>query len=940
MLSQYLLFFVLGLGTGAVYAGLSMGIVLTYQGAGLINFAAAAMATLSLYVFNDLRAGRLTLPVPGLRSFDVGPLPTWAQIGIALVVAAAVGALVEVAVSRPLRSAAVVAKVVASIGVTTTLSAAVALKYGTESRLPDVVLPSGTLRVAGFPVPVDRLWLIAVVVLCGSVLALWARWSRTGLALRAAAENERAASFARLSPSVLGIVTWMLSTVFGSFVFIVAGPAAGVLSPGGLTLLVVPALAVALIARLQSLWAALIGALGLGALQGELVFLSNIKSWWPDWAKYGLQDAVPFLVIVATLFVAGRSIPVRGEEIRSRLPPVFVPRNRPAAIAFVALVALVALVATSGSYRFGVITSLASALIALSLVVLTGMVGQISLAQTAFAGLAGLVLAKFGDAVPFPLSLVLAVAVATVVGTLVGVPALRIRGAQLAVVTLAAAVAVQELVFDGPELLSSSKAIPVWHLFGLDLSVRAGRNVARLPFALFVLAVVAIVFVLVGNVMRAGTGRKMLAVRSNERAATSVGVAVSTIKLGAFALSSFLAGLGGALIAYSRGQLSSASFGVFVGLGFLAITYLSGITGSAGAVVAGALVALGIVYIVLDRTFGIAAYYAVISGPLLIITVIVNPMGIAGRVRVVIDRARRRGPIIIAERDRVVASERSPGSSALLGRGEVARSAPGEVVLRIDSLSVTYGGLRAVDDVSIEVRAGEIVGLIGPNGAGKTSFIDGVTGFYPATGKVSLRGEPIERAAAHVRVRKGLARTWQSVELFDDLSVADNVRVSDDSGNDARKLLRDLVRPSRPASPSVREAIDLLGLDAVAERRPSDLSLGQQKLVGVARALALDPAVLLLDEPAAGLDIAESGVFGRHLRRIADTGIACLLVDHDMRLVLGVCDRIYVIEFGRQIASGSAQEVRSDPAVVSAYLGSDRFGETSSPRSGTTLTDP
>ncbi len=930
-MSQYLLFFVLGLSTGAVYAGLSMGIVLTYQGAGVINFAAAAMATVSLYVFSDLRAGRLTLPLPWLRSYEVGRLPTWSQVVIALMVAAAVGALVELAVSRPLRSAPVVAKVVASIGVTTTLQAAVVLKYGSEARLPEVVVPSGTVRIADFPVPSDRLWLIGVVVVLGSSLALWAGSSRTGLALRAAAENERAASFARLSPSVLGIVTWVSSTVFASLVFIVAGRATGALTPGGLTLLVVPALAVALIARLHSLWAALVGALGLGVLQAELVFLSNDKAWWPAWAKHGLQNSVPFLVIVTTVFVAGRAIPVRGEDVRSRLAPVFVPRNRPVAIVVVVLIGFVSVVATSGTYRFGVITSLAGALIALSLVVLTGMVGQISLAQTAFAGVAGLVLAKLGDSVPFPLSLLTAVAIATIVGTVVGVPALRIRGAQLAVVTLAAAIAVEELILDGPELQSSSQAIPTWHLLGIDLSVRHGRDVARAPFALFVLAVVAVVFVLVGNLMRSGTGRKMLAVRCNERAASSIGVAVGTIKLGAFALSSFLAGLGGALIASSRGQLSSASFGVFVGLGFLAITFLSGITAASGALVAGALVALGVVYTTLDRSFGVAAYYALISGPLLIVTVIVNPMGIAGRIRVVLDRARRRPT---AEHTTLTEAEMWGPIRVPPPVVPIRRTAPGAVVLRIGSVSVSYGGLRAVDNVSIDVRAREIVGLIGPNGAGKTSLIDGVTGFYPATGAVALRGESLEGLVAHVRVRRGLVRTWQSIELFDDLSVADNVRVSDDSGSEARNFMRDLVRPSRPPSPAVLSAIELLGLESVARRNPAELSLGQQKLVGVARALALGPTALLLDEPAAGLDIAESAAFGEHLRRIASTGIACLLVDHDMRLVLGVCDRVHVIEFGTEIASGRPQAVRIDPAVVAAYLGSGHLDTTSRRRWG------
>ena len=574
-MSPYLLFLVLGLGVGAIYVGLTMSIVLTYQGTGVINFAAAAMATVPLYVFSDLENGKLTLPLP-LPSIDL-VLPTWAQLVVALAVGAALGALVDVAVSRPLRHAPVLAKVVAAVGVTVTVSAAVGLKYGSEVRLRRAVLPTGTLTIAGFPVPVDRIWLAAIVVVVGSALAIWFGRSRTGIAIQAAAEDERAASFARLSPLTLGTVTWVLATVFVSFVMIIAGSSIGVLTPGTLTLLVVPALAAALIARLESLWIALIAALGLGVLQSELVFLSSTKDWWPNWAKEGLTDAVPFVVIVITLFISGRSIPERGEDTRSRLPPVILPRNRPLVIAAAIAAALVALALTSGGYRFGVITSFAATLIALSLVFLTGMVGQISLAQTTFAGVAGLVLSKFGTGVPFPLSLLLAAGVAAVAGVIVGLPALRIRGAQLAIVTLAAALAVERFVFGNPQIMSGgTNLIPDPKLFGINLSVRAGRDVARLSFGIFVLVVVALAFVLVGNVMRAGSGRKMLAVRSNERAAASIGIAVPTIKLSAFAVSSFLAGLGGALIGYSRGQLSPESFGVFVGISFLAIAYLSG----------------------------------------------------------------------------------------------------------------------------------------------------------------------------------------------------------------------------------------------------------------------------------------------------------------------------------------------------------------------------
>ncbi|MCU1502240.1 MAG: Polyamine-transporting ATPase [Ilumatobacteraceae bacterium] len=923
-MTQYLLFFVLGLSVGAVYAALTMGIVVTYQGTGVINFAAAAMATVPLYVFSDLQAGKLTLPLPWLTSFDVGKLPTWSMVVIALIVAGLLGALIQVAVSRPLRTAPVLAKVVAAVGIMLTLQAAVALKYGTEARPRTTMLPTGSVSLGSAKIPVDRLWLTGLVIVLGAALAIWFRKSRTGLAIQAAAENERAASFARLSPQTLGMVTWVLSSVFVGLVMIIAGPASGVITPGNLTLLVIPALAAALIARLSSLWVALVGALLLGALQAELQFMSGTKSWWPDWAKQGLNDAIPFIVIVITLYLLGRSIPMRGDDTRSSLPPVILPKNRPQVIAVLCVAGVIILAVTSGSYRFGVISSLAAALIALSLVVLTGMVGQISLAQAAFAGVAGLVLSKIGTGVPFPFSLIIAAIFAALAGVIVGLPALRIRGAQLAVVTLAAALTLEKFIFANPKILSATaNLIPDPKLFGINLSIRKGRDIARFPFGIMVLVVVVIAFILIGNMMRAGSGRKMLAVRSNERAASSIGINVAGIKLSAFALASFLAGLGGALIGYSRGQFSADSFGVFVGLSFLAIAYLGGITSASGALVAGAASALGIIFVIFDRNLHLGSYYALFSGFSLILTVVLNPVGIAGKTRADFDKQR-------AGR----AAKRKAKQPAPLSLGEefgdeVIPAAPavrniGEIALRTAGITVQYGGLRAVNEVTIEVREGEIVGLIGPNGAGKTSFIDAITGFTPCSGEVYLGEERMSGVAAHQRARKGLVRTWQSVELFEDLSAAANVRVSDDVGKDGWKILRDMFRPNPPASKAVHDAIALMSLGDVADRRPSELPLGRQKALGVARSLALKPKVLLLDEPAAGLDTAESVAFGDHLKQIAATGVGCLLIDHDMHLVLGVCDRIYVIEFGTQIASGRPEEVRRDPGVVAAYLGSSQ----------------
>ncbi len=235
-------------------------------------------------------------------------------------------------------------------------------------------------------------------------------------------------------------------------------------------------------------------------------------------------------------------------------------------------------------------------------------------------------------------------------------------------------------------------------------------------------------------------------------------------------------------------------------------------------------------------------------------------------------------------------------------------------------LSVRYGGVLANDRVSLRVGRGEIVGLIGPNGAGKTSFVDAVTGFARSSGAISLDGQPVDGLAPHRRRAAGLARTWQGGELFADLTVAQNLAVATQQPG-WRTLARDVFTRQSGPSRDVTGALEMLGLSGVADRRPPELALGQQKLAGVARALVGGTTMLLLDEPAAGLDTHESVEFGAELSRIAATGMGVLLIDHDMTLVLDVCDRIYVLDFGRVIADGPADAIRNDPAVVAAYLG-------------------
>ena len=242
-------------------------------------------------------------------------------------------------------------------------------------------------------------------------------------------------------------------------------------------------------------------------------------------------------------------------------------------------------------------------------------------------------------------------------------------------------------------------------------------------------------------------------------------------------------------------------------------------------------------------------------------------------------------------------------------------------VLQATGVSVSFGGVRAVIGVDLEVGPGRLVGLIGPNGAGKTTFIDAISGFVRSTGRVELDGRDLTGLPPHARAQLGLARTWQSIDLFDDLSVRENLLVASRHPS-VWRLLGGAFRTPSERGAEIDSALELLGLEEVADELPGELSQGQRKLVGIARALVAKPRLVCLDEPAAGLDTLESTELGRRLRGLADAGQAMLLVDHDMGLVLGICDEVVVLEFGEVIARGEPDLVRRDERVVTAYLGS------------------
>jgi branched-chain amino acid transport system ATP-binding protein len=236
-------------------------------------------------------------------------------------------------------------------------------------------------------------------------------------------------------------------------------------------------------------------------------------------------------------------------------------------------------------------------------------------------------------------------------------------------------------------------------------------------------------------------------------------------------------------------------------------------------------------------------------------------------------------------------------------------------------MTVRYGGVRALSDVSLEVPDGQIVGLIGPNGAGKTTLVDAITGFVACSGRVEIAGEDVTRLKPHARTRRGLGRTWQTVELFDDLTVAENVAVAIGTPSPWATVKELFVKPTLQKA-RIDEALDSVGIGHLFDAMPTELSEGQRKLVGIARAFAGSPRIVCLDEPAAGLDTSETHELGMQLKALTSGGTSMLLIDHDIGFVFGACDHVVVLEFGVVIAEGPPHEIYANERVVEAYLGS------------------
>lgn len=896
-------FAILGLGIGAAYTLLGQGLVLIYRGSGVLNFAQGAYAMVGAYIFYELHDNHND-------SFVVSFVIAVSAVGI-------LGMLTHLLIMRPLRQASSLVRLVATLGVLTVIEGIATIRYSSTLIQVPSSLPQTVINIFGAAVPVDQLWLLLIAVAISAVLYLASRFTTLGLATTAAAENQRAASSLGWSPDVFAAATWGLGGALAAVAGILIVPLSG-LEVTNLTLLVIAAMAAALFASFTSFPLTLAAAVVIGIAQSEMARYVSQPGW---------SDALPFVFIIIVLVVRGRALPLRS-QVFERLPKLGsgVPKIK-AIVVISAFLTVGMLTFFPQALTIAINVMLIAGVILLSIVVLTGYAGQVSLGQFALAGMGAYVAGRLVAVahLPFALALLIGVVTAVPIGMAFALPALRTRGVNLAVVTLGLGLTIQEVLLENPNYTGGIGGTNVGaaNFLGIDIDPIKYPN----RYAIFCLVWFVLACLIVTNVRRGRVGRRLVAIRTNERAAASIGVSVLGSKIFAFGLSSALAGLGGILFAFQSYSIVYSNFDPFTSINLVGDTVIGGVGYVSGSIPGSGFYPGGIGSYILNHFGSLDEWLTVIGGVSLLVTLLLNPDGIVGQFATgkidllsghLIGSYRARRYQRIRTRSVATFSAGADGHS-----NQIAKVRPAH--LKIDAVTVRFGGVVALSEVSLHVKSGEVLGLIGPNGAGKTTMIDAITGFVqPSAGTIVLDDRPLQGLSAFQRARRGVSRSWQSFKLFEDLTVLENLRASSDP-RDKLAYVSNLIRTdNRPLPPAASAAVEEFKLTNYLNDLPGALPYGRRRLVSIARAVAAQPSILLLDEPAAGLDDAETRELSHMIRRLAEVwGLGIMLVEHDMGLVMSVCDRLVVLEFGRKIAEGHPEDLRRDQAVIAAYLGQD-----------------
>ncbi|MFJ1540078.1 ATP-binding cassette domain-containing protein [Micromonospora chalcea] len=584
----------------------------------------------------------------------------------------------------------------------------------------------------------------------------------------------------------------------------------------------------------------------------------------------------------------------------------------------VVLLALPLLLPPFRTYLATVVLVYVIAVVGLNVVM--GFSGQISISHAAFMGVGAYTTAVLMGRweLPFPLAALAGVLLATLLGYVVGLPALRIAGHYLALATLAFQLIVQSVIFNWDSVTNGPRGIAVPPAV-VGVFPLADRN---LYYLVLVAALLSLLFV--RNVVRSRVGRAWRAIRDKEIAASVFGVDVARYKTLAFGVSAAYAGLAGAMFAITVGFLDPAAFNLWESVKQLTMVLFGGLGTLVGPPLGATLLVLAPEFLTPFREHSLLVFYVV-----LLLVLIFLRGGLASGVSRTAAWVRRRrsgapppdavtAGAVTAARDRPAPPAERPAETG---------GAVGEPMLTADGVTVRFGGLIALDGVDLRVRDGEIKGLIGPNGAGKTTLFNVLTRVYPVhEGAVTFAGRDMLRLRPHQVVGAGLARTFQNVEMFRSMTALENVLVGRHH-RDACGLWRTGLRlPSaraeeRRARDAARAALATLGLERYADTPAESLPLGVQRRLEIARAMVAEPRLLMLDEPASGLTAAEAAALMDDVRRIRAAGVTVLLIEHNMRFVMGLSDSVTVLDHGRVIFDGSPQRAQSDPAVVAAYLG-------------------
>jgi len=919
---------------GMIIALIAMGIVLVYRSSRVINFA----------------VGDLGVPATALLAIMVGihHWPYWLALPAALAVGALSGTVVELAVIRRLFKAPRVIVLVATIGVAE-------LAQAVSRALPSY--QTGTLQTT-FPSPIKGQWnigagvivsgaqLLALIAVPVATLGLWWLLNHTtfGESVRASVSNADLARLTGINPKMVSTAVWTIAGLLSALAVILIATdstSTDLVAIGPDTLL--RGLVAAMIGGMLSFPVAFGASIAIGILDQVLTF--NFPS------QTGLIQFVLLVVVVllvgrvsrrAEPDTAGFQFAPRVRAVPERLRQIWWIGRLPQLGALLALLAGVALpfLFRESSQQFTYAEILAFALCATSVTVLTGWSGQLSLGQMAFAGIGALSAAAFVrgvsvdigwgglhlvkgtlPAIPFGWGLLAGAAVACLLATAVGVGALRVRGLLLAATTLAFAIAAQAYIFPLPILSLGQETVqlPRGGIGPFDISVN------NRGYYFGTLIVLAIVLVLLGRLRHSGIGRSIIGVRENENAAAALTVSPAKAKLTAYAVSGFIAGLGGAILGGLVVTIGYTErfFTVDDSLALVAMAVIGGLGSRAGAVI-GALWVVGLpafwpnnnVVPLLTSSIGLLIILLYIPGGF-------TQIGYWFR-----DEALRflekRLPAVP-----VKTSNEPPDSlTRTLAVGQQRTNDDGSVLRTVD-LSVVFSGLVAVDNVNLRASPGEVVGLIGSNGAGKSTLLNAIGGFVPARGRVELLGRDVSRLKAHQRASLGLGRSFQAARLFPELSVREVVELALEARATTSfwgtvLFLPRSTRVERGRAADAAELIDFLGLGRYADRFVAELSTGTRRIVELAALLAAAPSVICLDEPTAGVAQREAEAFGPLITRVrSELDATLVIVEHDLPLILAISDRVYCLEAGAVIAVGTPTEIRSDPLVIASYLGTD-----------------